>query len=136
MNARKKLFCEFSGRTAHAGGNPWDGVNALDALVSAYNNVSVLRQQILPDERVHCAFLETPKVANVIPASTQAIWQVRSPSMQGLTRLVGRVRNCIDAAGLATGCQVRIQECVLPLCYFSPVLSANSTGTNCTLMSG
>ncbi|KAL4814522.1 hypothetical protein BDW67DRAFT_186719 [Aspergillus spinulosporus] len=30
MNARKEIHCEFTGVSAHAGGNPWDGVNALD----------------------------------------------------------------------------------------------------------
>lgn len=110
MNARKKLHCEFTGKSAHAGGNPWDGINALDALIASYNNVSILRQQILPDERIHCAFLDTPKVANVIPSSTQAFWQARSPTMKGLDRLVGKVRNCIEAGALATGCQVAIKE--------------------------
>ena len=112
MNARKKLFCEFTGKSAHAGGNPWDGVNALDALVSSYNNVSVLRQQLQPDERMHCAFLDTPKVANIIPSSTKAIWQARSPTLKGLNQLMARVRNCIEAGALATGCQVDIKEYV------------------------
>ncbi|KAL3248681.1 hypothetical protein ABHI18_011927 [Aspergillus niger] len=67
MNARKELHCEFTGRSAHAGGNPWEGINALDALVTSYNNVAVLRQQLRPDERIHCAFLDTPTVANIIP---------------------------------------------------------------------
>ncbi|EYE90974.1 M20 family metallopeptidase [Aspergillus ruber CBS 135680] len=110
MNARKKLFCEFTGVSAHAGGNPWDGVNALDALVASYNNVSVLRQQIRPDERIHCAFLDTPKVANIIPHYTKAIWQARSPTLKGLNQLMTRVRNCIEAASLATGCEVNIVE--------------------------
>ncbi|KAL2872412.1 M20 family metallopeptidase [Aspergillus lucknowensis] len=110
MNARKELHCEFTGKSAHAGGNPWEGVNALDALVTAYNNVSVLRQQLQPEERVHCAFLDTPKVANVIPAFTKAFWQVRSPTLKGLNKLMVRVRNCIEAGALATGCTVDIVE--------------------------
>lgn len=101
---------EFTGRNAHAGGNPWEGINALDALVSSYNNVAVLRQQLLPDQRIHCAFLDTPKVANVIPAYTKAFWQVRSPTLKGLNTLIGKVRNCIEAGALATGCQVKIEE--------------------------
>lgn len=112
MNARKELHVTFTGVTAHAGGNPWDGVNALDALVSAYNNVSVLRQQIKPDERIHCAFLETPEAANVVPGRTRAYWQVRSPSLKGLNALLGRVRKCIEAGGIATGCEVEIVEYV------------------------
>ncbi|KAJ5102426.1 hypothetical protein NUU61_004648 [Penicillium alfredii] len=112
MNARKNIRCEFTGKSAHAGGNPWEGINALDALVSAYNNVAVLRQQLLPDQRIHCAFIDTPKVANVIPAYTSAFWQVRSPTLTGLNRLLAKVCNCIEAGALATGCQVKIDEYV------------------------
>ncbi|CRG86948.1 hypothetical protein PISL3812_03961 [Talaromyces islandicus] len=110
FNARKQIHVEFTGKNAHAGGNPWEGINALDALVAAYNNVSVLRQQIFPEERIHCAFIDTPKVANVIPSHTKAYWQVRSPTLKGLNSLLTRVRNCIDAAALATGCRVEMVE--------------------------
>lgn len=72
--------------------------------------MAVLRQQLLPDQRVHVAFLDTPKVANVIPAYTKAFWQVRSPTLKGLNTLIGKVRNCIEAGALATGCQVKIEE--------------------------
>ncbi|KAJ6003335.1 hypothetical protein N7451_005882 [Penicillium sp. IBT 35674x] len=110
MNARKNIHCEFSGKSAHAGGNPWAGVNALDALIASYNNVAVLRQQLMPDQRVHVAFTDVPKVANVIPAYTKAFWQVRSPTLTGLKSLVAKVRNCIEAGALATGCQVTVSE--------------------------
>lgn len=112
MNARKEIHCEFIGKSAHAGGNPWEGVNALDAMVSSYNNVAVLRQQIQPDERIHCAFLDTPKVANVIPSYTKSYWQVRSPTLKGLNKLMARVRNCIEAAALSSGCEVKLVEYV------------------------
>lgn len=39
--------------SAHAAASPWEGQNALDAAVLAYNNVALLRQQIRPDCRVH-----------------------------------------------------------------------------------
>lgn len=110
MNARQKIECEFIGKGAHAGGNPWEGINALDALVTSYNNVSVLRQQLQPDERVHCAFLDTPEVANVIPSYTKACWQVRSPTLPGLKSLVTKIRNCIHAGALATGCEAKLVE--------------------------
>ena len=112
MNARKRINCEFIGKSAHAGGNPWDGINALDALVTSYNNVAVLRQQLLPEQRIHCAFLEVPPVANIIPSFTKSFWQVRSPSLKGLNTLVCKVRNCMEAGALATGCQVKISEYV------------------------
>ncbi|KAE8315220.1 hypothetical protein BDV41DRAFT_574919 [Aspergillus transmontanensis] len=110
MNARKELHVEYFGKNAHAGGNPWDGVNALDALVQAYNGISTLRQQILPEERIHGAFLDVPKVANVIPAYTKSYWQVRSPTLQGLNKLIAKVRQCIEGAALVTGCTAKIEE--------------------------
>ncbi len=44
---------EYRGRGAHAAGDPWEGINALDAAVAAYNNISMMRQQIRTDERIH-----------------------------------------------------------------------------------
>ncbi|KAB8202062.1 hypothetical protein BDV34DRAFT_215723 [Aspergillus parasiticus] len=99
MNARKELHVEYFGKNAHAGGNPWDGVNALDALVQAYNGISTLRQQILPEERIHGAFLDT-----------KSYWQVRSPTLQGLNKLIAKVRQCIEGAALVTGCTAKIDE--------------------------
>lgn len=112
MNARKELWVEYFGKNAHAGGNPWEGVNALDALVMAYNGVSTLRQHILPDERIHGAFLDVPKVANIIPAYTKSYWQIRSPTLVGLDKLIARVRRCMEGAATTSGCTVKIEECV------------------------
>ena len=42
---------EYFGKPAHAAGLPWEGINALDAMVLAYNNIGLLRQQILPTNR-------------------------------------------------------------------------------------
>lgn len=39
--------------SAHAALSPWEGTNAQDAAVLAYNNISALRQQIRPTHRVH-----------------------------------------------------------------------------------
>ena len=47
-NAVKALDFNYTGKAAHAAAYPWEGVNALDAAVLAYNSVSVLRQQMKP----------------------------------------------------------------------------------------
>lgn len=43
----------YTGKASHASGAPWDGINALDAAVQCYTNISHLRQQIKPTWRVH-----------------------------------------------------------------------------------
>ncbi|KAJ6665805.1 hypothetical protein lerEdw1_001277 [Lerista edwardsae] len=47
------LTVKYYGKASHAAAYPWEGVNALDAAVLAYNNLSVLRQQMKPTWRVH-----------------------------------------------------------------------------------
>ncbi|CVK96234.1 hypothetical protein FPRO06_11842 [Fusarium proliferatum] len=108
--ATADLIAEFRGTSAHASGNPWDGINALDALVASYNNISMLRQQIKPDERIHGCILQAPKITNVIPEYTKVKFSIRSPKMNSLKKLSERVRKCLEAGGLATGCEVEITE--------------------------
>lgn len=51
--ARTSVKVEYFGKPAHAGLNPWNGTNALDAIVLAYNGLSTLRQQMIPTDRLH-----------------------------------------------------------------------------------
>ncbi|KAG6038948.1 hypothetical protein E4U41_003453 [Claviceps citrina] len=102
--ASLKFRVEFRGRSAHAAGEPWNGTNALDAAVGAYNNVSMLRQQMRPDERVHGVFEAGGTVPNVIPDYARMNWYVRAPTTDQGETLQRRVRACIDAAAMATGC--------------------------------
>ncbi|XP_077868001.1 xaa-Arg dipeptidase-like [Saccoglossus kowalevskii] len=43
---------DFFGKAAHAAYAPWEGINALDAAVLFYQNMSVMRQQLKPTWRV------------------------------------------------------------------------------------
>lgn len=104
------ITAAYHGVSAHAAVNPWEGVNALDALVSAYNNISMLRQQIGPDERIHGAIMQAPTVTNAIPEFTRTKYTVRSRTEKGARALGERVRRCLDAAALATGCKVELDE--------------------------
>lgn len=102
--ASHKFRTEFRGKPAHAAGEPWNGVNALDAAVAAYNGVGLLRQQIEPDERVHAVIEVGGTVPNVITDYTRMNWNVRSPTIERADKLLARVQNCIEGAALATGC--------------------------------
>ena len=101
---------EFTGNPAHAAAFPWDGVNALDACVASWVNVSLLRQQIKPHERIHGFFKDGPTVANVIPESAKVVFQFRSKTRQEMESLASRVENCCNAAALATGCTLKLKE--------------------------
>ena len=104
------LKIEFSGKAAHAAAYPWEGLNALDAAVMAYNSISVLRQQMKPDWRVHGVISNGGAKPNIIPEKTMLEYMVRAPDRIELKLLTGRVRVCFEAAALATGCQVDIKN--------------------------
>ncbi|KAL7904863.1 hypothetical protein GGI35DRAFT_489410 [Trichoderma velutinum] len=106
--ASQKFEVEFRGRSAHAGGEPWNGVNALDAAVMAYNGISMLRQQMRPDERVHGVINDGGTAPNVITNYTRMTWLVRSPSTKRSETLLKRVQQSFNAAALSTGCEYNI----------------------------
>ena len=51
MLALDSVQIEFFGRAAHAGMAPWEGINALDAMMQGLNNMAMLRQQTLTTNR-------------------------------------------------------------------------------------
>ena len=104
------LKVTFTGRAAHAAAYPWEGVNALDAAVMAYNSISVLRQQMKPAWRVHCVILEGGVKPNIIPERSVLELMVRTPDRLELQSAVDKVSRCFQSAATATGCQVKVDE--------------------------
>ena len=108
VQAMQHVRVEYFGRNAHAAAMPWMGLNALDALVLGYNALSVLRQQILPTDRIHGVFTQAGVKPNIIPDYTEALYYVRSATMAELANLKERVKACLESAATATGCRVEI----------------------------
>ncbi|KAF9525316.1 hypothetical protein CPB83DRAFT_859614 [Crepidotus variabilis] len=104
--ALQRIVVEYYGHSAHAGAAPWEGTNALDAAFLAYSSISMLRQQIKPDHRVHGVIEGKHWQANVIPDYAKMSWMARAPTYAELASFVDRLRNCLSAAALATGCKV------------------------------
>ncbi|KAM7117925.1 LOW QUALITY PROTEIN: xaa-Arg dipeptidase [Ciconia maguari] len=106
--AEHDVTVKYYGKASHAAAYPWEGVNALDAAVLAYNNLSVLRQQMKPTWRVHGVIKNGGVKPNIIPSYTELEFYLRAPSMKDLSLLTEKVENCFKSAALATGCKVEI----------------------------
>jgi metal-dependent amidase/aminoacylase/carboxypeptidase family protein len=100
----------FYGKEAHASAHPQLGINALDAFVQAYVNISTLRQAIFPTDKIHGVIREGGHAPNIIPAYTRSSWYVRAETKDRLDDLFPRVQACFEAAALATGCRVEIEH--------------------------
>jgi amidohydrolase len=98
---------EFTGKAAHASADPWEGVNALDGVIQTFNNVSMLRQQVRPDARIHGIVTSGGAAPNIIPELAAAMFYVRAASLEYLEQLQARVIACAEGAATATGCTVK-----------------------------
>ncbi|RHZ50120.1 hypothetical protein Glove_505g14 [Diversispora epigaea] len=106
--AIQSVKVEYFGKSAHAAGTPWEGINALDAIVSAYTNIGLLRQQILPTNRIHGIIIDGGKASNIIPDYTSGRFSIRGRTIADVHDLRPRVEKCFQAAAEATGAKVKI----------------------------
>jgi amidohydrolase len=108
MLGRTKFTMTFTGRTAHAAGSPDKGINALDALILAYNNLNALRSRLRADARIHGIITHGGDAPNIIPDHAAGLFYVRAGSRAYRDEIMNQVRNCAQAAALATGAAVQI----------------------------
>lgn len=106
--ASEDVDVTFLGRASHAAAEPWEGRNALDALILLFNSVGLWRQQLRPESRVHGIILEGGTAANIIPDRGVARFMVRSPDQTYFEGMRRHFRELCDAAALATGCTVEV----------------------------
>jgi amidohydrolase len=106
--AASMFEAQFTGKEAHASAFPELGINAADALTIAQTAIGLLRQHILPTDRIHGIITNGGDAPNVIPAFTKARYIVRGENLADLERLRPRVYRCFEAGALATGSTLSI----------------------------
>jgi len=99
----------FHGQTAHAAADPWNGRNALDAVIMLFNNISALRQQIQPDVRIHGIITDGGVVPNIIPERAAARFMLRARKFDLVQRILARAKACVEGAALATGTEFELE---------------------------
>jgi metal-dependent amidase/aminoacylase/carboxypeptidase family protein len=101
-----RLEVEYFGRAAHAANSPWLGINALDALIIAYNAVSVLRQQTKPGDVIGISITNGGAAPNVIHAYAAGVFVIRATTASRLEELQRKVKACLQAGADATGARL------------------------------
>jgi len=99
---------EYFGKAAHASAAPWQGVNALNAMIGLFNAADAMRQQLRPDARVHGIITVGGEKANIIPEYTAAEFYLRALDKGYLEELRRRFEAAAEGAATATGCRVRV----------------------------
>jgi amidohydrolase len=104
--ACSEVEVHYRGRASHASAMPEQGINALDALVIAYQAIGALRQHIGIFERVHGIITDGGQAPNIVPESAAGRFYVRAANADELTTLKTRVDNCFRAGAEATGAEL------------------------------
>lgn len=100
------LEVEFFGKAVHAAAHPAEGVNALEAIILAFNSINSLRQHIKEQARIHGIITDGGEAPNVVPAHSAAKFIIRAPDYAYLEELQGKVLNCFKGASLASGARL------------------------------
>lgn len=105
---RRLLTVTFTGVAAHASAQPFMGRNALDAASLAYQGVGLLRQQMLPVDRVHAIITDGGTRPSVIPETAVMKFYARSKYPDTLKDLSRRLTDVVEGAALMAGVGVEL----------------------------
>ena len=101
-----ELDVRYHGKASHAAAKPEEGINALDAMVLAFQGIGLLRQQLRESARVHGIITNGGQAVNVIPHLTAASLLLRAEDDDYLEVVREKVLACFRGAAQATGARL------------------------------
>ena len=117
----------FTGREAHAGARPFDGINALNAAALSLLAINSQRETFREKDRirVHPIITKGGDLVNIVPADVRMETYVRGTNLEAILDASEKVNRSLRGCAYAIGAQVDIQEMpgYLPLIQ-DPDLSA------------
>ena len=93
----------FHGKTAHGAVNPWDGKDAVDAVVLMDMGFDKLREHLRPSYRAHRTITAGGIQPNIIADRGQIWWFVRDASMPAARETYDKLMKIAEGAALMTG---------------------------------
>lgn len=106
---RRLLTVTITGVAAHASAQPFMGRNALDTATLILTGIGLLRQQMLPVDRVHAVVSDGGERASIIPERAQVKAYVRSKYPDTLKDLSQRLEDVCRGAAIMTGCGIELE---------------------------
>jgi amidohydrolase len=108
--AVNSLTVEFFGKPAHAAADPYNGVNALNAVIKTFTGIDALRQHLRMESRIHGIITNGGEATNVVPKYARAEFLVRADTQSYVAEMMEKVQNIARGAALMTGCEVTMEE--------------------------
>jgi aminobenzoyl-glutamate utilization protein A len=103
------LEATFTGESAHAGGHPEQGRNAVQAMATAVQNLYGIPRHDDGATRVNAGVVEGGSAANVIPAEARIVAEVRGETTDLMEYMKRRARRVLRSAAEMHDCEVEIE---------------------------
>ena len=100
---------KYHGKSAHAAGEPWNGINAVNGVQLAIHAMDMLRQQVRPESRIGTWIINGGTASNVIPAYGELEVTVRHTEREYLNGLSAQIKKIFEGAALCTGTTVDVE---------------------------
>lgn len=102
----------YKGVSAHAGGSPWNGVNALYAATQGLSAINAIRETFKePDViRVHPIITKGGNAVNAIPDTVTIESYVRGSTFEAIEKANKKVNRALTGAALSLGANVEIVD--------------------------
>ncbi len=98
----------FTGRTAHAAGNPEMGRSALDAVELMNIGVNYLREHVIQEARIHYVTTNGGGEPNVVPGVAESWYYIRAPRMSQVKEIYNRILRIAEGACLMTDTKLEV----------------------------
>lgn len=101
----------FIGKAAHAGGAPHEGINALNAAMSAMMCIHAQRETFRDEDRirVHPIITNGGELVNTVPAKVTMETYVRGASLEAIYGAAAKVDRAIEGGSYAIGAKAEIK---------------------------
>ena len=102
----------YHGKSAHAGGAPYNGINALYAANQGINAVNALRETFKDDEHIrwHPIITNGGTVVNAIPDTVAIETYIRGASMEAIAQNNVKINRALAASAAALGAKLTISD--------------------------
>lgn len=109
--ANVRVSYKFYGISSHAASSPHLGRSALDACELMNVGVNYLREHMLPEARIHYAYINAGGTApNIVQAEAELFYAIRAPRDEDALSLTDRVNKIAQGAALMTETEVHIEQ--------------------------
>lgn len=99
----------YTGVSAHAAFDPWNGRSALDAVSLLNMGVEFMREHLRPEVRIHYAITNGGTIPNIVPSSASVWYYVRALKRDLVEDAYNRLIRVAEGAAMMTETQLQVE---------------------------